>query len=162
LITTSMPKKPVFERKTVKDLNEYHNCADVGSPAFIRLFHGVREYANSKAWISKIKQFYIGKIVDDRVAVVLLEITPAQKTIDTHLWIVWGDVPSAYLVLDNAKTPEEAIDVYLSEVSRWIDGVLAGAPLPDTMPLDWEETPEAALRLKKLVTEIFKPVQTQL
>lgn len=47
-----------------------------------------------------------------------------------------GDVPSAYLCVDDAETPAEALDSYIGVMEDWIAAVRSGADLHDVYPVD--------------------------
>jgi hypothetical protein len=144
-----------FDRSKVKDINEYAAVADVGTPAFLKLFHGAREYVCSLAWVKRVKQVFVGLVLGERAAVFLYETAPVKRGVDRFHWIVWGDVPAAYLVLDDAPDPDSAVEAYLFEVRNWIAAVRGQESLPDVMPINWPKTPEGADQLEQLINEVF-------
>lgn len=157
MATISKSKRTLpFEREAVWDLNEYSKTHDVGSAAFLKLFHCGREYMTAKSWVVRVTQILVGKIIGDRVGVFLYEIAPASKKVDRLHWVICGDVPSAYLVLDKAKNPTEAIEQYCIQVRKWIEGVRSGQLLPDTMPIEWPQSIPSAERLSKMLDEVFE------
>jgi len=62
--------------------------------------------------------------------------------------VVVGDVPSAYLVADDAPNPAKALRVYLDEMQRWVDAAQAGKPVVDLIPVNVPPTKEAAAQLQ--------------
>jgi hypothetical protein len=144
-----------FDRSKVKNLNEYAAVADVGTPAFLKLSHGAREYVCSLAWVKRVQQIFVGRVFGDRAGVFLYETVPVKRGVDRFHWIVWGDVPAAYLVLDDAPDPDSAVDAYLYEVRNWIAAVRGQESLPDVMPIDWTKTHEGADQLEQLIEEVF-------
>ncbi|ARN22507.1 hypothetical protein [Piscinibacter gummiphilus] len=144
-----------FDRSKVKNINEYAAVADVGTPGFLKLSHGAREYVCSLAWVKRVQQIFVGRVFGDRAAVFLYETVPVKRGVDRFHWIVWGDVPAAYLVLDDAPDPDSAVDAYLYEVRNWIAAVRGQESLPDVMPIDWAKTREGADQLEQLIEEVF-------
>lgn len=144
-----------FDRSKVKNIDEYAAVADVGTPTFLKLFHGAREYVCSLTWVKRVQQSFVGLVLADRAAVFLYETVPVKRGVDRFHWIVWGDVPAAYLVLDDAPDPESAVDAYLFEVRNWIAAVRGQDSLPDVMPVDWPKTQEGADQLEQLIKGVF-------
>ena len=64
---------------------------------------------------------YFGDGYGGIVAVFLFRIEAERAEIDEWLWVVFGDVPPAYLVTDIAKSPSQALEAYVAEVSKWTD-----------------------------------------
>ena len=81
------------------------------------------------------------------VAVFLFEIVPTAKDVDTFLWVVVGDVPPAYLVTDDSRTPREAMRAYVDEMREWVDAVRNGGAIDDVIPVKVPPTREWADRL---------------
>jgi hypothetical protein len=157
MATISKSKRTLpFERESVWDINEYSKTHDVGSASFLKLFHGGREYMTAKPWVVRITQIWVGKIIDDRAGVFLYEIAPISAKVDRLHWVICGEVPSAYLVLDKAKNPAEAIEQYCIQVRKWIEGVRAGQLLPHTMPIEWPQSFSSAERLSKMLFDVFE------
>ncbi len=148
---------PQVDRTKLSDLNEYSRSHDVAAPGFLRLFHGSREFMVSQPWVARIKNILVGRIYPYQAAVFLFEILPRSKGIDRQLWVVWGDVPPAYLVLDRAKDPDGAVRAYMSEVRRWMSDARAGEFRHDTMPVSWPTDPPSLDTLESLLTDVFAP-----
>jgi hypothetical protein len=61
--------------------------------------------------------------------------------VDQELWVIVGDLPSAYFVTDEASTPREAVELYCSLMDDWIAAVLNGDRLDEVFPVEAEPTP---------------------
>lgn len=83
----------------------------------------------------------VGLLVAPVLGVVLFEIEP-ERGADPWIWVVGGDVPSAYMEFDDEITPTAvgALDVYVGLISDWADAVTAGASLDEVFPVDAEPT----------------------
>ena len=57
------------------------------------------------------------------IGVFLIRITPAR------------DVPPAYLVMDDAQHPAQALRLYIDEMQLWVDAVRGGQPTTDLIPV---------------------------
>ena len=63
-------------------------------------------------------------------------------------WVIVGDIPSAYLVTDQCKTPSQAIRVYIEEMRKWIELAREGQTSHDVITANVPATPESADKLK--------------
>ena len=100
------------------------------------------------AWCGGIEKAYVGIVQSDIVCVFLFKIRPAKPEVDEWLWVVVGDLPSAYLVCDNSPHPALALEGYVEEMSRWVDAVEKGQPVDDLIPTRVDPTPKYAQMLK--------------
>ena len=115
-------------------------------------------YLQSFRWCKGIEEAYWGGGVGKVFALFLFKIIPATAEIDEWLWVVTGDVPQAYLVLDESNSPAEAFETYLDLMTKWVDLAREGRSSPDLPPTGVPPTPESATdlaqRLNFLKTEI--------
>ena len=95
-------------------------------------------------WSGEIRRRWLGLGIGGVVAVFLFELAPASPEVDTRLWVVAGDLPPAYLVLDNAPTAREALARYVEEMSRWVEAARAGDSVDDLIPVNVSPTPANA------------------
>jgi hypothetical protein len=86
------------------------------------------------------------------VAVFLFRIVPKQEGVDEWLWVVVGDLPSAYLVTDDNPTPASALEAYVAEMSAWVDAVENGRPVADLIPVNVPPTRENSQQLRNRLT----------
>ena len=61
--------------------------------------------------------------------------------LDDKLWIVVGDLPSAYLVVEPDDSPGDALERYCGLMEDWIAAVRDGADLNNVYPVTAEPTP---------------------
>jgi hypothetical protein len=112
------------------------------------MYRRARLFLESFAWCGGIEESYVGILHSDIVAVFLFKIHPAKPDIDEWLWVVVGDLPSAYLVCDNSPNPATALEGYIEEMSRWVDAVEHGRSVADLIPTRVDPTPKYAAMLK--------------
>jgi hypothetical protein len=106
------------------------------------------DFLSSFRWVRSIKATYQGISIAGVFGVFLFDIEPSEAGVDEWLWVVVGDVPSAYLVADDAPNPAKALRVYLDEMQRWVDAAQAGKPVVDLIPVNVPPTKEAAVQLQ--------------
>lgn len=107
-----------------------------------------RDFITNFAWCEGIRAFYYGAGIGDVFGVYLAHIMPARQSVDEYLWIVVGDLPSAYLVTDDCPGPREALEGYIWEMRKWVALAKQRKTSKDVIPVDVPATPEWAERLE--------------
>lgn len=93
----------MIERATLKPINTIEN-GEVRALAV-----EAESFLLSHAWCKGITAGYLAFAVAGVIGVFLFEIVPYRPDVDDTLWVVAGDLPSAYLVTDDAETWQEAL-----------------------------------------------------
>lgn len=106
-------------------------------------------YLLSFEWCKSIVESYFGLGIGEVVAVFLFRIVPAKKGVDEWLWVVVGDLPPAYLVIDSNSTPLQALKAYVEEMQAWVVAVETGKSINDLIPVDVSPTRDNAKQLKQ-------------
>lgn len=109
-----------------------------------------RAYLLSHDWVEKVSEAYLGFGIGGVVAVFLFR-TKLKGGTEELLWVVEGDLPSAYLVRDRATTAAAALETYADLMQDWVDAVRNGADLRDVFPVDAPAEEEYALLLEKRI-----------
>jgi hypothetical protein len=118
------------------------------------MLHRATQYIQSFEWCPPIEHVYLGCGVGGVVAIFLFHFGEPVKGTDEWLWVVGGDLPSAYLVLDRANDPVLALDGYCELMEAWARSVLAARPLQDVFPVEAKPTLDNAKSLLKRVNFI--------
>ena len=105
------------------------------------------KFISSFAWCGSIEGAYFGAGIGKIVAVFFFLIRPNPPWTDRALWVVVGDLPSAYLVTDVSKTPSEALRAYIHEMKRWVELAKKGRSSRDVIPVNVPPTPKWAKQL---------------
>jgi hypothetical protein len=113
-----------------------------------------RRYLESFRWIGRVVEEYAGLTVAPKLGVFLFRIEPSGPEIDEWLWVVVGDLPPAYLVIDEAPNAASALDAYVYEMQQWVDAVQAAKPVDAVIPVNAEPTREHAHMLQRRLTFI--------
>ncbi len=113
---------------------------------------GAENYLRSFKWCKGIREAFFGDGYGGIVAVFLFRIDRGSSDVDEWLWVVFGDVPPAYLVTDECKTPSEALTGYIGEMSKWVALAKEGRSSSDVIPVYVPSTPENADDLAKRLT----------
>ncbi len=112
---------------------------------------GAEKYIRSFTWCKNIREIFFGDGYGGVVAVFLFHIEPAQTNVDEWLWVISCNVSPAYLVTDRCKTPSQALEGYIEEVSIWIELAKAGRSSKDVIPVYMPATPENAADIEKRI-----------
>ena len=114
------------------------------------------EYLLSFKWCKSIRRAWFGRGVGGIYAVFLFEIAPNSKKVDKLLWVIIGDMPSAYLVIDESSTPLAALRNYAELMQEWVDTVKAGKSTDECIPVNVPATLEYANLLQRRLKFIRK------
>lgn len=122
------------------------------------LYEKARGFIKSFKWAGEIKDAHFGLGVADIIAIFLFELVPLAEDVDRFLWVIVGDVPPAYLVIDNASNPACALATYVAEMNNWVDAVNAGESIEQCIPVNGAPTKENAASLKKRLAFIEREI----
>lgn len=123
-----------------------------------------QEFMRDQEWCERIDHQYLAFGVGGVVAVFLFQITPRSEDVDSCLWVIVGDLPPAYLVVEDNPTAADALDSYCSEMEAWVGAAEAGESLEDLISVNAPPTPanveQLTGRLHFLRAEIIPLVKT--
>ena len=105
---------------------------------------GAEQYLRKFPWCKDIRELHFGHGYGGIVAVFLFRIEPSHTGVDEWLWVVFGDVPPAYLVIDECNAPSQALEKYVQEVSKWVSLARRGRSSKVVIPVSVPATPENA------------------
>lgn len=114
------------------------------------MFEEAKAYILGQAWCQSVVESYFGVGIGGVVAAFLFRIVPVGDT-DEWLWVVVGDLPTAYLVTDQIERPVDVLAVYCDVMQSWVDAVLCGTSTIDEFPV---AAPEDAAHAKMLAERI--------
>lgn len=106
-----------------------------------------RAYIRSFNWCPPISEELFGFGIGKVFALFLFRFAKPVSEVDDCLWVVVGDLPSAYFVIDDAPSPRSAAEVYCRIMQDWINAVVSEAPLDDVFPVKADATVEMAQML---------------
>jgi hypothetical protein len=90
------------------------------------------------------------------VAVFFCELENSAAPSDNQLWVVVGDLPPAYLVVDGSPDVKAALLSYIHEMRLWVDAAKNGLSVADCIPVNVAATPENAGALESRLEFIEK------
>jgi len=108
-----------------------------------------RRYLLNQKWCFGIRSMYFGAGLGSIAAVFLAELDQPADGVDEWLWVVVGDVPPAYMIVDVCSTPIAALEAYVELIKPWVDLAREGKQSVEVFPVSMLATPENAEKLQK-------------
>ena len=121
------------------------------------MHRGAREFLSSHSWCKSIADDRLGFGVGGVIAAFLFKVTRTRGRAE-RLWVIEGDLPSAYLVTDRAKTSHEALVMYVELMRDWIAAVRSGTGLKDVFPVRAAATKKHASMLESRLRFLEKQI----
>lgn len=119
-----------------------------------------QNYLLSFLWCTEIREAYFGGAYAGVVGVFFFRILPASPEIDEWLWVIVGDLPPAYLVIDVSRTPSQALESYILELWKWVHFAKRGHSPEEVVAVDlaptWKNAEEVETKLK-ILREVIVP-----
>jgi len=115
-----------------------------------------RQYLLSFRWCPPVEQLRLAYGIGDVVAVFYVDFPRPIESGDTSLWVVVGDLPSAYLVTDEIDSPRVALESYCSLMDDWISAALGATHLDSAFPVAIAPTRENVESLKTRIEYLRK------
>ncbi len=109
------------------------------------------QYMKSHRWCPEIAETYFGFGVGQVVAVFLFKSASKIQQKDDLLWVIVGDMPSAYLVIDAAPDAKGALETYCDLVGAWATAVIEGQSLDEEYPVSAPPTMDNAKLLQRKI-----------
>jgi hypothetical protein len=130
------------------------------------LLREARQFLEAFGWCGGILNAYLGIGIPGVVGVFLFRIVPIGERVDEWVWCVVGDLPPAYISVDDAPNPAAALDSYVGAMEQWVEAAKAGASVAHLIPVNAPADPEYAqrleLRLRLLDQEVLGPLRDDL
>jgi hypothetical protein len=101
-------------------------------------------FLERQSWCKEVAGGHLGFAIAKVIGVFRLHLVPSYADADNVVWVVVGDVPPAYIVLDDAPNWQSALARYAEEMRRWVEAVRHGQELDDVIPVNAPPTAEYA------------------
>lgn len=143
---------------SVVPIQEMNGDDDVDRALLRGMCSEAKQYLESFDWCESAQPVYWGGGVGKIFSIVLFEIVSSKIGIDRWLWVVVGDIPYLYLVLDECKSPSDVLRAYMGLMEQWIKLAHEGRSFPDLPPTGVLPTPEWATELEQRLRLILTNV----
>jgi hypothetical protein len=111
-----------------------------------------KEYISSFSWCGTILSSFFGGGVGGIFAVFLFHIRSTRPGMDPWIWVVVGDIPSAYLRVADCQSPAEVFRTYVRGMRKWVELARqgqTGTPAQGVPPVNVTATPEWAEKINQ-------------
>jgi len=130
----------MMNKKPYKKSPDIIGDDDADTAKLRELAIAAENYIQSFSWCPPIKDMYFAYGVGGIVAVFIVEFLQRIQGYDEELWIVVGDVPSAYLVVEPMDDEAQALERYCELMDQWITAVRNADDLSKVFPVSAEPT----------------------
>jgi hypothetical protein len=144
--------------KGIIPLEQLFEEQEEGAEILCDMAEEAQSYLESFEWCTSIEEGYFGDGIPDTVAIFLFRIEPSRPNIDKWLWVIVGDLPPAYLLTRISKTPSQALEGYIDEMSKWVALAKEGKFSDKVISVDAPSTPENAEDLEERLTLLARNV----
>ena len=107
--------------------------------SILNLYRSAESYLKSFEWCKNIINGWYDFGIYEKLGVFLFEIEPDNDSVDSLIWIIQGDLPTAYLD-SSVQTGIEALDVYTDLMEEWANAIIDDVPVDECYPVDAEPT----------------------
>jgi hypothetical protein len=108
-----------------------------------------RRFLLSQNWCFGLGELYFGVGLGNGVSVFRAQITQKPPHVDSWIWVIVGDIPPAYLVIDELPDPISALRTYIVLMQEWVDLARFGESSNAVIPVNEAPTPENVEVLQK-------------
>jgi len=116
-------------------------------------------YISNFKWVESVKIAKIELAFYKMLVLCSFEINPARKGIDRNIWVVTGNLPSAYFVGDRINDNSDALIVYCDIMEDWVNCIFSGGNLHNCFPVNadptWDNAKMLSARIKYIREELI-------
>ena len=99
----------------------------------VSLFSKATTFLKSKPWCSEILEGWLSRGWGYIIGVFYFHIVPSSAELPDYLWVIVGDLPSAYLDVEYCPDVTAVIEGYIGEMQEWVDRVMSDRPLDESV-----------------------------
>lgn len=129
--------------------------------SFYDLSKEAKEFLLGHKWCKRIKEGYLDIGVEGIFAVFYFEIEPADPSIDKQLWVIVGDLPPAYIVVEDNPNGACALDAYIGEMKEWVEAAKRGESVENLIPVNVPPNKEYAKMLEERLKFLEKKILSE-
>lgn len=118
-----------------------------GSMGVEELTESARQFLSRQRWCARVVQVTPVFAIAGVLGVFRCSLIPSDPAADVMVWVVVGDLPSAYLAHEPGDSWQDALRGYVEEMAAWVSAARAGKPVTDLIPVNVPATAENAAML---------------
>ena len=116
------------------------------------------KFIDSQKWCKQVIDVKFDRGWGYIMSVFFLTIDPTHKEIPEHLWVIVGDLPPAYIDVEDNPNGACAINGYVMEMEKWVHNVLRGEPVDKLIPVNAPPIKKYAKMLRSRLNIIKKDI----
>lgn len=125
---------------------------DAEDTALLReLLSEARAYMEAFEWCPSIESVHMALGAGGVVGVFLFQFDEVIEDDDDALWVVVGDLPSAYVIVEPGDDGISALERYCELMEDWAFNVLKDNSIEESFPVEAEATHENAEMLRQRI-----------
>lgn len=136
--------------------NEIQGEDKIETKQLYELLDQATNYINSFKWCKDVKESYMGIGVSKILGIFLFHILPDGPKVDEWIWVIVGDLPPAYITIENAPNAACALDGYIGAMEEWVEAVKAGKSVDELIPVNVSPTIKYAMMLEERLKVLDK------
>ena len=99
------------------------------------------EFVAGFRWCQQVTGCALAFAIAGVLGIFRIDLRPTAEA-DPVVWVVVGDLPSAYLAYEEGDGWQDALGGYVEEMQACVDAARAGASIEDLIPVNAPPTPE--------------------
>jgi hypothetical protein len=140
-----------LDQLRVQDLAAFEEIHDIANRAI--------GFVDDQPWCNKLKSIWLADSVGHIYGIFLADIEVSINSgADDQVWVVVGDIPTAYLDVKSCKTTDEVTEAYVFLMREWISAVYNGQDVSELYPVGVPATIEWAKKLESRIKFIEKNI----
>ncbi len=144
-------------------LDNFNTLSDTeeSDKEIIDLSKEATSYLLSYEWCSEVVDGWLAISWGYILGVFLYKIKSKYPEVDEYVWMVVGDIPPAYIDIESANNPEEALRSYVGIMGDWVAAVESNKSVEECYPIEVPATIENALMLKSRLNLILEELSSE-
>ncbi|MGB8365698.1 MAG: hypothetical protein WCE20_14400 [Rhizomicrobium sp.] len=117
-----------------------------------------RNYISSFEWSQPITAMYFAYGIGGILALFLVEFAGKIAGTDSRLWVIVGDLPPAYMIVEPDSCAQNILESYCSYMDEWVEAVKGNGDFSGVYPVAAPRTLENAEMLRSRLEFIRREI----
>jgi hypothetical protein len=147
-----------IETKDMIDIDFLPSSQEEDKEQKVVLAKEASQFLLAHKWCGEVVKGWLSIGWGDMLAVFLFEIIPNGNKADKFVWVVNGDLPSAYIEIESAKNWNEVLRSYVNLMEDWVYCVVNNLSTDKCYPIGVSPTKEYAEMLNSRIQIIKEEI----
>ncbi len=150
-----------IDTSAMVDINEIKSSQMEYIDELLVLAERARDFMKAQEWCKKILEGKLDRGLGYILSVFYFRFEPISEDIPNHVWVIVGDIPPAYIVVDDNPNGACALSSYVSEMEIWVNHALNCESIADDIPVNAPPTKRNAEALRGRLEIIKKDILSE-